>query len=330
MEKKEPTTFAQIKLVIFRSLIAFMLIFPILGCWIIFKAITFQQPEYTSKGTIKAEDDYLPVEPLDSKNVKSQEAPPTKPQKHEKKYSVKINDTIDIDIECVNINVDIVPLKDKKNIYVEIKGKGINHPTVQLRESSVLEIMQKDKNTYAPLRTDSAANMAQDIKMAGYRALKGLKGAGKYNITIYVAPENINSLSINALRCNLKIENLICTAIRLSAPIANIKCDNLKSEFTDFFLISGKVILKQFSGNLGCMNMLGSIDVKYPEFKDRIDLFTVFGFAKIKIQKVKDFELLSAPEWALIKNDFKNITSTESKNVICITSFFGYTKIQKI
>ena len=37
--------------------------------------------------------------------AKIEEPPPKKSQKHEKKYSFKINDTIDIDIECVNINV---------------------------------------------------------------------------------------------------------------------------------------------------------------------------------------------------------------------------------
>ena len=56
----------------------------------------------------------------------------------------------------------------------------------------------------------------------------------------------------------------------------------------------------------------------------------ILGSVKIKFQKVKDFSLDYQSKWVRLKNDFENITSTNSKNKIKITNIFGTTKIEKL
>ena len=255
--------------------------------------------------------------------VEAEEPMPSKPQKHEKKYNFKLEEINNIEINCADINVDIVPSKDKENIVVTIKGKGINHPTA-LIEHKALKIRQKDKNTYDVKNSD-------DIIKTIKKAHKSLKDAGKYTITIHIAPEFSKNLSINTFRCNIKIDNLTCNTISVNAVTAEIKCDNLKTKSANFLSLSGKTLLKQFSGDLTYISpAIGNIDVKYSEFKNKIDLFMILGSVKIKFQKVKDFSLDYQSKWVRLKNDFENITSTNSKNKIKITNIFGTTKIEKL
>lgn len=307
------------------NILLILFIFTALGLFIVFKTTAFAQTKYVSNASTKQENSRMPAEALNSgssKKIEAEESPSAKPQKYEKKYILKIENINDIEINCVNVNIEVLPSKDREKISFDINGVGVNHPTIQIANGT-LKILQKDNNNY---EFKSSDELIGSIK----KAQKAFKDGGKYKITIHMPPEFNKNITINAFACTLKINNLDCENISVNSLNMKVECDKLKTKSAKFLSLIGKISLKQFAGDFDFFSPFwGDININYNEFKNKVTIISMFGAKKLNFKKTKDFAIEHNVKFGKLKNDFVSAVSEDSKNKIAIHSVFGDTKIAK-
>ncbi|GAA0737427.1 DUF4097 family beta strand repeat-containing protein [Clostridium oceanicum] len=138
----------------------------------------------------------------------------------------------------------------------------------------------------------------------------------KYIVKLYVPKKYNNDIELKSKVGDINIKSIDINNLKVTANIAEIRGDSIKSKNINLKVSTGEINLKKLSGKLSCNNSIGDIKIECSKLVDDIDITNSTGQINLYVPEESDFNLNAKTQTGDIKNEFKSMNVNEKREVV--------------
>jgi lia operon protein LiaG len=219
-----------------------------------------------------------------------------------------------VEIDVSGVNTTIIPEK-RNNVRAEYKGKG--KVTVQENGDSI-KVEFESKNLFNFLLLFNKKNLTIYIPENYDRDMVIDSGSGKLSFSgkSNNKPMHLKNLTLNMSSGHVQLSNIITDYFEQDGASGYVGIDSFTTKKGSFNMSSGKLDVKDYSGQVEAQVTSGQLTLKMNKLTDSVNVKVNSGFATLDLPANADFTLNGKIGSGAISTNFSLIDSKEDKHKI--------------
>ncbi|MBO1512443.1 LiaG family protein [Metabacillus bambusae] len=227
----------------------------------------------------------------------------------------EVTNNIDlIEIDVSGVSTKIIPEK-RNNVRAEYKGKG--KVTVQENGDSI-KVEFESKNSFNFLSLFNKKNLTIYIPEDYDRDMVIDSGSGKLSFSgkSINKPMHLKNLTLNMSSGHVQLSNIMTDYFEQDGSSGYVGIDSFTTKKGSFNMSSGKLDVKDYSGEVDAHVTSGQLSLKMNKLSDSVNVEVNSGFATLDLPANADFTLNGKIGSGSISTDFSLIDFKEDKHRI--------------
>ncbi|WP_338786906.1 DUF4097 family beta strand repeat-containing protein [Metabacillus sp. FJAT-53654] len=228
---------------------------------------------------------------------------------------IEVTEKIDlIEIDVSSVSTTIIPEK-RNNVKAEYKGKG--KVTVQ-ENGDAIKVKFESKNQFNFLSFFNKKNLTIYIPEDYDRNMVIDSGSGKLSFSgeSKNEPMHLKNLTLNMSSGHVQLSNINTEYFEQDGSSGYVGIESLTTKKGSFNMSSGKLDVKDYSGEVEAQATSGQLTLKMNKLSDSVKVKVNSGFATLDLPSNADFTLNGKIGSGAISTDFSLIDSKEEKDRI--------------